>query len=99
LNVPLDASTPEIDFESSEFQQVVQEEIERLAPAYGAVLNLFFIQELGYEEIVQVTGLPLGTVKNRLFRARMMLREAVLKRTRGRVGERESGSIEQEMIQ
>jgi len=29
-----------------------------------------------YEEIVEVTGLPLGTVKNRLFRAREMMRGA-----------------------
>jgi RNA polymerase sigma-70 factor (ECF subfamily) len=93
------AGNPEIDFESSEFQQAVQEEIERLAPAYGAVLNLFFIQELGYDEIVQVTGLPLGTVKNRLFRARMMLREAVLKRMQGEAEEREGGSIKQEIVQ
>ena len=30
---------------------------------------------LTYEEIVDVTGLPLGTVKNRLFRAREMMRQ------------------------
>jgi len=35
---------------------------------------------MSYEEIVQVTGLPLGTVKARLFRARAMLRETIMKR-------------------
>jgi RNA polymerase sigma-70 factor (ECF subfamily) len=93
------AGNPEIEYDSSEFQRSVHEEIERMAPAYGAILTLFFIQELGYEEIVEVTGLPLGTVKNRLFRARMMLRQAVLKRMRGGMGERESGRLQQEIVQ
>jgi DNA-directed RNA polymerase specialized sigma24 family protein len=35
---------------------------------------------LSYEEIVEVVGVPLGTVKARLFRARMMLRDAVARR-------------------
>jgi DNA-directed RNA polymerase specialized sigma24 family protein len=35
---------------------------------------------MSYEEIVQVTGLPLGTVKARLFRARAMLQKAIVKR-------------------
>jgi len=96
LNTP-PAGNPEIEFDSSAFQRLVHEEIERTAPAYGAILTLFFIQELGYEEIVEVTGLPLGTVKNRLFRARMMLREAVLKRMRESISE--SGSVKQEIAQ
>ncbi len=99
LNTPVEPSSPEIDIESSEFQRVVHEEIERMAPAYSAILTLFFIQELGYEEIVEVTGLPLGTVKNRLFRARMMLREAVMNRMSGEIGERESGRLKQEIVQ
>lgn len=97
--LPRVAGDPETDFDSSEFQQLVHEEIERMAPAYSAILTLFFIQELGYEEIVEVTGLPLGTVKNRLFRARMMLREAVSRRINGEAATKENGSLKQEIIQ
>jgi len=93
------AGNPEIEFDSSEFQQLIHEEIERMAPAYSAILTLFFIQELGYEEIVDVTGLPLGTVKNRLFRARTMLRVAVMNRMSESVGAKDNGSIKQEIIQ
>jgi RNA polymerase sigma-70 factor (ECF subfamily) len=31
--------------------------------------------DFSYDEIAEVTGLPLGTVKNRLFRAREMMRQ------------------------
>jgi RNA polymerase sigma factor (sigma-70 family) len=71
---------PDIEFESNEFTQIVYEEVEKLPTAYGSTFTLFTIQEMSYEEIVQVTGLPLGTIKARLFRARTMLREAIVKR-------------------
>jgi DNA-directed RNA polymerase specialized sigma24 family protein len=35
---------------------------------------------MSYDEIAEVTGLPLGTVKNRLFRAREMMREIFVAR-------------------
>jgi len=71
---------PDIEIESNEFTQIVYEEIEKLPAAYGSTFTLFTIQEMSYEEIVQVTGLPLGTIKARLFRARTLLRAAIKKR-------------------
>lgn len=77
---PIAEEMPDLDYESAEFQSVVREEIERLPERYAAILTLFFVQDMSYEEIIDVTGLPLGTVKNRLFRARTMLQRAVLDR-------------------
>ena len=37
-------------------------------------------RDLSYDEIAEVTGLPLGTVKNRLFRAREMMRQIFIER-------------------
>ena len=34
--------------------------------------------ELAYEEIAEVKAMPLGTVKNKLFRARQMLKQQLL---------------------
>ena len=54
--------------------------LNNLPPLYGGMLTMFLLDDLSYEEIVKITGLPLGTVKARLFRARGMLRTAVLQR-------------------
>ena len=82
---PVSAEMPDLDYESAEFHAIVQEEIGAMSERYASILTLFFVQEMGYEEIVDVTGLPLGTVKNRLFRARTLLQRAVL----NRLGEKE----------
>jgi RNA polymerase sigma-70 factor, ECF subfamily len=71
---------PDVRLESDEFSKIVSEEIAKLPLAYASTFTLFTIQEMSYEEITQVTGLPLGTVKARLFRARSMLRKAIIKR-------------------
>jgi RNA polymerase sigma-70 factor (ECF subfamily) len=71
---------PDIALESSELSTIVLEEIEKLPRAYGPTMMLFFVQEMTYDEIMEATGIPLGTVKARLFRARIMLRDAVSRR-------------------
>lgn len=71
--------TPDIRLEHEELRSIVKSEIDKMDQEYSAVLTLFYIQDMSYEEIVDVTGLPIGTVKNRLFRARNVLRDAVRK--------------------
>jgi len=44
-----------------------------LRPEYREILTLRFAEELSYEEIAEVTGAPLGTVKVHLHRARQEL--------------------------
>ncbi len=70
---------PDVELESKEFSEIVRSEISTMEESYASILTMFFLQEMSYEEIISVTGLPLGTVKNRLFRARIQLRSAVLR--------------------
>lgn len=49
-----------------------------LPPVYRTLITLFHKEELSIEEITAITGLPAGTVKNYLFRARKMLKELLL---------------------
>jgi len=49
--------------------------MEELPPAYRAALTLRHIQQLSSQEVADALGLPLGTVKTHLHRARTALRK------------------------
>jgi RNA polymerase sigma-70 factor, ECF subfamily len=49
--------------------------IEDLPPEYRELIEMRHFGELAYDEIATLKRLPLGTVKNKLFRARQMLKE------------------------
>lgn len=53
----------------------VGEALEALPPLQRTLVTLYHLDELGIGEIATVTGLPEGTVKNYLFRARARLRQ------------------------
>jgi RNA polymerase sigma-70 factor (ECF subfamily) len=48
--------------------------IDALPEKYRTVVTLFHLQGRQYEEISKVLGLPMGTVKTHLFRAKEQLR-------------------------
>jgi RNA polymerase sigma-70 factor (ECF subfamily) len=58
--------------------QELQQALERLPPLYRMVVVLRHEEGLSYEEIAQAMSLPVGTVKTWLFRARRMLRAALV---------------------
>jgi len=80
--VPIDSGgiSPEIESERKERRLEIEAVVRTLPAAYRELIILRHAQDLTYEEIVEVTGLPLGTVKNRLFRAREMMRQNFLQR-------------------
>ncbi|WP_075602258.1 RNA polymerase sigma factor [Saccharicrinis aurantiacus] len=47
--------------------------VKKLKPRYRTLIELRYFNEFSYEEIAQELGLPLGTVKAQLFRARELL--------------------------
>jgi len=51
--------------------------INRLPEEYRVVSTLYFMEDLSYEEIAQVLGCPIGTVRSRLHRGRKMLQKAL----------------------
>ena len=67
--------TPEQESERKERRGEIESVVRALPANYRELIILRHSQDLSYEEIVEVTGLPLGTVKNRLFRAREMMRQ------------------------
>jgi RNA polymerase sigma-70 factor, ECF subfamily len=76
FELPLESGrpSPEQESERRERRSEIESVVRTLPAAYRELIILRHSQDLTYEEIVEVTGLPLGTVKNRLFRAREMMR-------------------------
>ena len=72
--------SPEQDRERAEWRTEIESVVRCLPPAYRDLILLRHARDLSYDEIAEVTGLPLGTVKNRLFRAREMMRQIFIER-------------------
>jgi RNA polymerase sigma-70 factor, ECF subfamily len=77
FDLPLESArlSPEQESERKERRGEIEAVVRALPANYRELIILRHSQDLSYEEIVEVTGLPLGTVKNRLFRAREMMRQ------------------------
>lgn len=58
----------------------VHEQIKELPVHYRTVLTLFHLEEMSLAEIQEVTGMPTGTIKNYLFRARKLLKDRLQQR-------------------
>jgi RNA polymerase sigma-70 factor (ECF subfamily) len=68
---------PDEAMEGSEMEKAVRNALAALDDEHRELIILRDLEGLAYEEIVAITGLPDGTVKSRLHRARAALREAV----------------------
>ena len=64
-------------FLSREMRQALFRAVDELPESYRLLITLRHIQGLSYQEIADVTGMPLGTVKTGIFRARRRLRETL----------------------
>jgi len=58
-------------------ERIVQRAIAELEPSFRECLILRDVEDLSYEDIGEITGLPEGTVKSRIHRARAQLRDMV----------------------
>lgn len=68
--IPADEAAPGLEWELA----TMLDELARLPLVENEILTLFYLRELSIDDIAQSLGIPVGTVKSRLFRARNMLR-------------------------
>jgi RNA polymerase sigma factor (sigma-70 family) len=61
-----------------ELSDILRKEINNLPSIYQTLITLYHQESMSYEELSQITGLPEGTVKSSLFRARKMMKENLL---------------------
>jgi RNA polymerase sigma-70 factor (ECF subfamily) len=64
-------------FEDADINGIVLKLVEKLPAQYRVVLTLYHLEDMNYSEIGKATGMPEGTVKNYLFRARQLLKDKV----------------------
>ena len=77
---------PELQADDASDRKLLQKELNGLLaagigglpPVYQTLIVLYHQEELSYLEIAAITGLPEGTVKSYLFRARKQLKESML---------------------
>jgi RNA polymerase sigma-70 factor (ECF subfamily) len=64
---------PEQECSAKELRVLLGQAFDRLGPRYAEVLHMHHVQELSAKEAARILGLPVGTVKARLHRARSRL--------------------------
>ena len=73
------SDSPDVLLERKETQTTLLKCVEKLSREYRAVILLVDFQEMDYQETASVLGIPVGTVKSRLARARLQIRDAIRK--------------------
>jgi RNA polymerase sigma-70 factor (ECF subfamily) len=73
--LPGEGPTPYQELRNTQRGAAIQGAIDSLPADYRELIVLRHHAELSYEEIAQLKKMPLGTVKNKLFRGRQMLKE------------------------
>jgi RNA polymerase sigma-70 factor (ECF subfamily) len=71
------APDPQDSMESAELDHAVQHCLDNLPPEFRSVVVMVDIEGLDYEEVAQSVKTPLGTIKSRLARARLKLRDCL----------------------
>lgn len=75
-----DAESPHDHAERMELSHHIENGIKSLPPDQRLVLTLCDVHGYAYEEISEITGVPMGTVKSRISRARGRLRDYLLEK-------------------
>ncbi|MDQ3283199.1 MAG: sigma-70 family RNA polymerase sigma factor [Acidobacteriota bacterium] len=70
-----DGISPYRALKNKQLSAAIDEAVGKLPADYRELIQLRHFAELSYEEIASMKKLPLGTVKNKLFRARNLLKE------------------------
>jgi RNA polymerase sigma factor (sigma-70 family) len=73
-----DADSPEKRYVINEYKHEIQNLIDELPLKYKALIVLYHKKGLSYKEMAEKLGEPISIIKNRLFRARVLLKEKLL---------------------
>ena len=77
IQVPSKEASITKKFELSELREKIEGALEKLPPALRELFVWRHINEFSYEEMGEIKGLPVGTIKNRVFQAKEMIRKII----------------------
>jgi len=75
FDIPDESMRPDVITDSGIKDEIIQKALLKVSDAYREMVILRDIQELSYEEIAEVTGTAVGTVKSRINRGRAQLQK------------------------
>lgn len=78
FEIPDKGSLPDEVADSGIKEKIIQDALLKVSDVYREVVILRDIQEMSYEEIADITGLTVGTVKSRINRGRAQLKELLI---------------------
>jgi RNA polymerase sigma-70 factor (ECF subfamily) len=77
------SDTPEAVLLTRADEQMIQSALERLPVQFREVILLCDVEEMSYQEIAEIIGIPVGTMMSRLSRARKSMRDLLAEKMRG----------------
>lgn len=77
--VNIDEYSTENKVTESEIKSIINQYINAIPEQYSVILNMFFLNDLSHEEISVILKIPVGTVKNRIFRAKEKMKELLFR--------------------
>jgi RNA polymerase sigma-70 factor (ECF subfamily) len=69
---------PDAGYKSEIDQERLQQVLDELPEKYRTVLVMFYFEDVGYREMAEALGVPIGTIMSRLARAKGVLRSRLL---------------------
>jgi RNA polymerase sigma-70 factor (ECF subfamily) len=75
FDIPDESARPDVITDSGIKDEIIQKALLKVSDSYREMVILRDIQELSYEEIAEVTGIAVGTVKSRINRGRNQLQK------------------------
>ena len=77
LNPTHDRAYESTEAQDNDEAELVRRCVTKLPEKYAAIVTLYYLNEMPYDEIAQIMEVPIGTLKTWMFRARKELRTIV----------------------
>lgn len=79
FNTITDENNPEKELLDEELRKYVRRYVDSLPSKLRTVIILREVEEMSYEEIAEMLNIPIGTVRSRLFNARQIIKERLIR--------------------